>query len=46
MNDVLSWVASGELNVTIDSITPLPQAPDTHIRLASRATIGKLLLKP
>ena len=46
LNDVLSWVASGDLNVTIDSITPLTQAPDTHIRLASRATIGKLLLKP
>ena len=41
-----SWVASGELKVTIDSITPLAQAAETHIRLASRGTVGKLLLRP
>ncbi len=46
LNDVLSWVASGELKVTIDSVTPLSQAADTHIRLASRGTVGKLLLRP
>ena len=46
LNDVLSWVASGELKVTIDSVTPLVEAAETHIRLASRGTVGKLLLKP
>ncbi len=46
LNDVLSWVASGELKVTIDSVTPLEQAAKTHIRLASRGTVGKLLLRP
>ena len=46
LNDVLSWVASGALKVTIDSVTPLEQAAETHIRLASRGTVGKLLLRP
>ncbi len=46
LNDVLGWVASGELKVTIDSVTPLADAADTHIRLASRGTVGKLLLRP
>ena len=46
LGDVLSWVASGELKVTIDSVTPLERAGETHIRLASRRTVGKLLLRP
>ena len=46
LNDVLGWVASGELKVTIDSVTPLADAAETHIRLASRGTVGKLLLRP
>ena len=46
LNDVLGWVASGELKVTIDSVTPLAEAAQTHIRLASRGTVGKLLLRP
>lgn len=46
LNDVLGWVASGELKVTIDSVTPLADAADTHIRLAGRGTVGKLLLRP
>ncbi len=46
LNDVLGWVATGELKVTIDSVTPLAEAAETHIRLASRGTVGKLLLKP
>ena len=45
-NDVLEWAASGRLSVTIDSTTPLPNAADAQVRLASRATVGKLLLKP
>lgn len=46
LNDVLSWVATGELKVTIDSVTPLAEAAETHIRLANRGTMGKLLLRP
>lgn len=44
--DILRWVASGELNVRIDSKTPLENAADAHIRLANRKTIGKLILIP
>lgn len=44
--DVFGWLASGELNVRIDSKRPLAEAADAHRRLESRASSGKLLLIP
>jgi NADPH:quinone reductase len=44
--DVLSWVASGELRLRIDSARPLDEAAEAHRRLESRASAGKLLLIP
>ena len=43
--DVLSWVASGELRLTIDRELPLASAAEAHRLLESRQTSGKLLLK-
>jgi NADPH2:quinone reductase len=43
-NDVLGWVASGELKVRIDRTLPLEQAPQAHRALESRQTAGKVLL--
>jgi NADPH2:quinone reductase len=45
-NDVLNWVASGELELRIEHTYPLSQARQAHIDLESRATTGKLLLLP
>ena len=44
--DVFRWVATGELQVTIDSRWNLAGASDAHRRLESRASSGKLLLEP
>ena len=45
-NDVLSWVARGELQLSIDRQLALPDAAEAHRLLESRATTGKLLLIP
>ena len=45
-NDVLGWVASGELKVHINSELPLAQAAEAHRLLQSRGTMGKVLLRP
>jgi NADPH:quinone reductase len=42
--DVLHWIASGKLEVTIDRTYPLAQAAQAHRDLESRATAGKVLL--
>jgi len=42
--DVLQWIASGKLKVTIDRTYPLAQAAQGHRDLESRATAGKVLL--
>lgn len=44
--EVLHLVATGQLKVFIDSTFPLEQAADAHRRLASRQTVGKVLLIP
>jgi NADPH2:quinone reductase len=44
--DVLSWVASGKLDLHIDRAFPLEDAALAHRALESRATSGKLLLIP
>ena len=45
-NDVLGWVAAGELGVRIDSKLPLAEAGEAHRRLEGRKTAGKVLLEP
>ncbi|MGI9608636.1 MAG: quinone oxidoreductase family protein [Acidimicrobiales bacterium] len=44
--DVFQLVASGDLDVRIDSVYPLDQAADAHRHLEARGTTGKLLLAP
>ena len=44
--DVLTWIASGRLDVRIDRTFPLAEAAQAHRALESRATAGKLLLIP
>jgi NADPH2:quinone reductase len=43
--DVLGWIASGELRITIDRELPLDEAGRAHELLESRQTSGKLLLR-
>lgn len=45
-NEVLALAAQGKLAVTIDRVLPLEQATEAHRLLESRATSGKLLLRP
>jgi len=44
--DVFGWIAAGKLAVRIGKRYALRDAPAAHRDLASRATIGKLLLEP
>lgn len=43
--DVLGWVASGRLHVTIDKVYPMAQVADAHRYLSGRQTKGKVLLE-
>ena len=45
-NDVLGWVASGELKLHIGHTFPLSEASEAHRLLEGRATTGKVLLMP
>jgi NADPH:quinone reductase len=45
-NDLFSWIAAGELKVTIDTTFPLAQAAEAHRYLEGRQTKGKVLLIP
>lgn len=44
--EVLGWVQDGTLTVRIDRTIPLSQAAEAHRALESRATAGKVLLRP
>jgi NADPH2:quinone reductase len=44
--DVLGWIASGRLEIRIDSTYALADAPQAHRRLESRQSAGKLILVP
>jgi NADPH2:quinone reductase len=44
--EVLNWIAAGRLKINIHRTYSLAEAPQAHIDLESRATSGKLLLKP
>ena len=45
-NEVLGWIASGEIRLHIGSTYPLTQAAEAHTALAGRQTTGKVLLFP
>lgn len=45
-NEVLGLAAEGTLAVAIDRVLPLDRAEEAHRLLESRATSGKLLLRP
>lgn len=42
---VLSWIAKGELEITVDRKLPLAEAAEAHRLLEARKTTGKLLLE-
>jgi len=44
--DLFRWIEDGELKVTIGGSFPLRDAAEAHHQLASRTTIGKLMLLP
>jgi NADPH2:quinone reductase len=45
-SDIFSWLGAGKLTVSIDQALPLCEASKAHERIASRQSIGKLLLTP
>lgn len=45
-NDIMTWAATGELTVRIDSEIPLAHAAEAHRRLEARETAGKVILVP
>jgi NADPH:quinone reductase len=45
-NDVLRWIAAGELKLRIHKTYPLTEAAQAHRDLEERKTTGKLLLVP
>ena len=46
MTPALELMNSGEIRMVIDSVFSLDAAPQSHIRLASRQSVGKVLLAP
>jgi NADPH2:quinone reductase len=45
-SDIFRWITDNKLDVRIDHAMPLREAPKAHERLASRRSIGKILLLP
>jgi NADPH2:quinone reductase len=46
LQEVLAWISSGELKLTIGGAYPLAKASTAHSDLEGRKTTGKLLLNP
>jgi len=46
LKEVLAWISSGDLKLTIGETYPLEQAAKAHADLEGRRTTGKLLLNP
>jgi NADPH:quinone reductase len=46
LQEVLGWISSGELSLTIGACYPLEQAPEAHDALEGRQTTGKIVLNP
>lgn len=45
VGDISSWLASGDIRVTIDRVFPLAEAAAAHAVMEARGSKGKLLLK-
>lgn len=45
-NEVLGWIAAGELKLRVEHTYPLAEAAEAHRALAGRRTTGKILLLP
>ncbi len=46
LREVLGWISSGDLQLTIGATYPLDKAAEAHADLEGRRTTGKLLLNP
>ncbi len=46
LREVLGWISSGDLQLTIGATYPLERAAEAHADLEGRRTTGKLLLNP
>ena len=46
LQEVLAWISSGDLKLTIGDTYPLEQAAEAHADLEGRKPTGKLLLNP
>ena len=46
LREVLGWISSGDLRLTIGATYPLEKAAEAHADLEGRKTTGKLLLNP
>jgi len=46
LREVLGWISSGDLQLTIGATYPLEKAAEAHADLEGRKTTGKLLLNP
>lgn len=44
--EVMGWIASGQLKLTLEHSYPLAEAAQAHRDLEARKTMGKLLLRP
>jgi NADPH2:quinone reductase len=46
LQEVLGWISSGQVSLTIGARYPLEQAPEAHEALEGRQTSGKIVLNP
>jgi NADPH2:quinone reductase len=46
LQEVLGWISSGQVSLTIGARYPLEQAPEAHDALEGRQTSGKIVLNP
>ncbi len=46
LEEILGWIASGDLSLSIGATYPLEKAAEAHADLEGRKTTGKLVLKP
>jgi len=46
LKEILGWIASGDLKLTIGATYPLDKAAEAHADLEGRKTTGKLVLRP
>ncbi len=46
LEEILGWIASGDLKLTIGATYPLEKAAEAHADLEGRKTTGKLILRP